>query len=298
MGSEPDTGIEGVANASSVGVRARSHWLRNVLLVVVAVIVIFLAVAVGSYVFRPQPGARSIGAAAGAFEATTTTVLTPRAFTLPPAGVYRATGSGFERIAVPPDTIHDSNIMPVSVSYLPGGCWRWHLDYSTAHWHEYDFCPHDGRLLLERQQNSLTWDFGLTSVANLARFTCDPPSPIVVESPRPGEVFAHRCAGTNTAVSGTSTAAGSVTIVGIRDVRVGGHSVQAIEMTRHQTISGGQSGTLDETWCFATATGMPLTESRAYHLTTSSSIGDIAYTEIGSWHLDSMVPAVSGGEVP
>ena len=81
MDSEPDTGIEGAASPSGDGVPSRSHRLRNVLLVVVGVVAIFLAVVVGSYVFRPQPGARSISAAAGAFEATTTTVPTPRAFT-------------------------------------------------------------------------------------------------------------------------------------------------------------------------------------------------------------------------
>jgi len=298
MVPELDTEIEVLTNPAGDAVPSRPHRLRNILLIVVGVIAVFLGVAVGSFLSRAQPGARSIRSAAQAFDATTTTVPTPRVFALPPAGVYRATGAGFEQIAVPPDTIHDSTVMPVSVSYLPGGCWRWHLDYSTAHWHEYDFCPHDGRLLLQNQQNSLTWDFGLTSVTNLARFACDPPSPIVVESPQPGEVFAHRCTGTNSAASGTSSAAGPVTIVGVRGVRVGTRTVQSIEMTRHQTISGGQSGTLDETWWFATSTGMPLQESRNYHLTTSSPIGDIAYTEIGSWHLDSMVPAVSGKQVP
>ena len=268
------------------------------LLAVAAIVAVAVAVVVGSYVFRSLPGARSLRSAARAFEATTTTVPTPRSFALPPAGVYRASGSGFEQIAVPPDTIHDSAVMPVSVTYLPDGCWRWHLDYNTAHWHEYDFCPKDGRLLLEAQRNSLTWNFGLTSVTNLARFTCNPPSPIVVESPRSGEVFAHRCTGTNTAVAGTSTAAGPVTIVGVRTIEVGTRAVQAIEMTRRQTITGGQSGTLDETWWFATSTGMPLAESRDYHLTTKSPIGKIAYAEIGSWHLDSLVPAVSGKGAP
>ena len=38
----------------------------------------------------------------------------------------------------------------------------------------------------------------------------------------------------------------------------------------------------------------PLAEVRDYHLTTSSPIGNIAYVETGSWHLDSMVPVVNG----
>lgn len=272
----------------------RHHRARTVLVVVVAVLVACVAAAVVSYLLRSKPGARSLSSAGRSFHATTTTLPTPKAFALPPAGVYRVSGSGFEHVAVPPDTINDSAVMPVTVSYLANGCWRWHIDYSTAHWHEYDFCPHDGKLLLIAQRNSLTVNLGLTSITNLARFTCSPPSPIVVEHPRLGEVFAHRCTGTNTAVSGPSTASGPVTIVGLITVDVGGNKVQAIVMTRKQKITGGQSGTLDEKWWFAASTGMPLAEQRNYHLSTSSPIGSIAYTEQGAWHLDSMEPTISG----
>ncbi len=268
------------------------HRVRTALVVVAGLLLIVVVMAAGSYLFRSQPGARSVGSAARALAATTTTVPDPQAFSLPPAGVYRASGSGFERIAVPSDTIHDSAVMPVSVSYLSGGCWRWRLDFNTAHWHEYDFCPEGGRLLLRSQMNSLTLDLGFVSISNLAQFTCDPPSPIVVESPRVGQVFPHRCTGTNSDVAGTSTVSGLVRIIGVRNLRVGSRVVQSIEMSRRQTIAGGQSGTLDETWWFATSTGMPLAEVRDYHLTTSSPIGSIAYVESGSWHLDSLAPAV------
>jgi len=271
-----------------------AHRVRTALIIATGLLVVILAIATGSYLFRPQPGARSVSSAVRAFAATTTTLPDPKAFALPPAGVYQASGSGFERIALPSDTIHDSVVMPVSVSYLPSGCWRWRLDFNTAHWHEYDFCPADGRLLLQSQRNSLTLDFGFASVSNLAQFTCDPPSPIVVESPRAGEEFPFRCTGSNSDVAGTSTVTGLVKVVGLRVLRVGARSVQSIEMSRRQTIAGGQSGTLSETWWFATTSGMPLAEVRDYHLTTSSPIGNIAYVETGSWHLASMVPVVNG----
>lgn len=271
-----------------------AHRLRTALIVGAGLLVVILALAAGSFVFRSQPGPRSISSAARAFAATTTTVPDPKAFALPPAGVYQASGSGFERIAVPSDTINDSAVMPVSVSYLPGGCWRWRLDFNTAHWHEYDFCPTDGRLLLQSQKNSLTLNFGFVSISNLAQFTCSPPSPIVVESPRAGEVFPFRCTGSNSGVAGTTTVSGLVRVIGLRSLQVGARTVQSIEMNRQQTIAGGQSGTLNETWWFATTSGMPLAEARDYHLTTSSPIGNIAYVETGSWHLDSMVPAVNG----
>jgi hypothetical protein len=290
----PETELRREGTEPTAAPRRRHHRVRTVVLVVVAVLLVLVAVAVVSYLLRSKPGARSLGSAGRAFHATTTTLPTPKSFTLPPAGVYRASGSGYEHVAVPPDTINDSAVMPVTVSYLANGCWRWHIDYNTAHWHEYDFCPRDGRLLLTAQRNSLTVSLGLTSISNLAQFTCNPPSPIVVENPRVGEVFPHRCTGTNTAVSGTSTASGPVTIVGVTSLNIGGQRVPAIAMTRNQKITGGQSGTLDEEWWFAASTGMPLAAHRDYHLSTSSPIGSIAYTEIGSWRLDSMKPTISG----
>jgi hypothetical protein len=291
---EPETGVRPQGAEPPAAPPKRHHRVRTVVIAVAAVLVALVTVAVVSYLLRSKPGAVSLKSAGRSFHATTTTMPTPKAFALPPAGVYRASGSGFEQIAVPPDTIHDSAVMPVTVSYLSHGCWRWHLDYSTAHWHEYDFCPHDGRLLLMAQRNSLTVNLGLTSVTNLAKFTCSPPSPIAVEQPRAGAVYAHSCTGTNTAAPGVSTASGPVTLVGVTSVDVGGKRVQAITMTRHQKITGGQSGTLDEMWWFATSTGMPLGERRTYHLSTSSPIGSIAYTEIGNWRLESMTPAISG----
>jgi len=291
---EPGTEVRPEAADPPGAPPKRHHRLRTALIVVAAAVVALVAVAVVSYLLRPAPGPVSLGSAGRSFHATTTTMPTPVDFALPPAGVYRVSGSGYEQVAVPPDTIHDSAVMPVTVSYLAHGCWRWHLDYNTAHWHAYDFCPRNGKLLLTAQRNSLTLNLGLTSVTNLATFTCNPPSPIAVEQPRAGAVYAHRCTGTNTAVAGVSTASGPVTLVGVTSVEIGGKPVEAIKMTRHQKITGGQSGTLDEVWWFATSTGMPLGARRNYHLSTSSPIGSIAYTEIGSWRLQSMTPAISG----
>ncbi|MGO8870100.1 MAG: hypothetical protein ACLQPH_01635 [Acidimicrobiales bacterium] len=263
------------------------------LLIVAAIVLIAVAVVLLSYVFRSRPGEESLGSAAHRFHASTTTLPTPKNFALPPAGVYQASGSGMEQINKPPNSENDSSVMPVSVSYLAGGCWRWHIDYNTAAWHEYDFCPRGSRLLLVDQGNYQAWDFGVTSVTNLARFTCNPPSPIVVESPTAGRTYPLRCVGTNTAVAGQSVSAGPVTIVGVGTVKIGGVPVPAIHITRRQTITGSQQGQLDESWWFDDATGMPLQESRNYRLATNSPIGQIIYTEVGSWQLDSITPKVS-----
>ncbi len=268
----------------------RHHRVRNLLVAVLAVVVVAFAVLAGSYLLRGHPGAKSLRAAAEQFQRTSTSKPTPEGFALPAAGVYRASGSGTERISTPPNSQSDSAVMPVTVSYAAHGCWLWRIDYNTAHWHEYSFCPDTDRLLLESQRNFVSWDFGLTSVTNVARFTCSPPSPIVVSSPRPGERFAFRCVGTNTAVSGRSISSGPVVIVALGTLEIGGSPVQAVHLTRTQTISGAQVGRLEESWWFAATTGLPLEASRSYRLVTDSPIGKVTYTETGSWRLDSLVP--------
>lgn len=268
----------------------RHHWVRTPLLIVGAIVLVAVVVVVGSYVLRSRPTPKSLGSSIHQFKSTTTTAPTPKSFALPAAGVYKTTGQGSERITKPPNSETDGPVMPVSVTYLSGGCWRWHIDYNTSAWHEYDFCPHGSQLLLVAQANYQAWNFGVTSVTNLAQYTCNPPSPIALESPKAGEKFVQHCTGTNTAVPGPSVAAGTVTVVGVETLDIGGTPIRAIEMSRNQKISGAQTGVLNETWWFAASTGLPLKAVRNYQLVTSSVIGNITYNESGSWQLDSLTP--------
>ena len=290
-GPRHDAGAPG-AGAPPAPTRRRRvvRWVLTGVGVLVLAVAATAAVVVVAYLLRTPPHEASMGAAARQFRATTTTRPTTRAFTLPAAGVYRASGTGVERISNPSDAQDDGPLMPVSVSYLAGGCWRWRIDYDTAHWQAYDFCPRGRRLLLVAQSDYLSWNFGVTSITNVGRYSCTPASPIVVAAPRPGQTFTLRCTGANSAVPGPSRAVGTVTIVTAAHLVVGDRSVPAIHMTRDQTITGEQHGTLDESWWFSEATGMPLASSRDYHLVTSSVIGSITYTETGTWHLDSLSP--------
>lgn len=243
------------------------------------------------YVFRAHPGPKSVSSAVKQFRATSSTGAQQAvAFTRPVAGVYQVSGEGREQITMPPNSQNDGAVMPVSVSYLAGGCWLWRIDYNVSHWHEYEFCPKGRELLLTAQRNSQAWDFGFAKVTNLGKYECSPPAPIVVESPTPGQAFTHHCTGTNSAVSGPSVAEGPATIVGPETLTIGGTRVAAIHQTRMQKISGAQKGELDENWWFAADTGMPLKADRNYKLDTDSPIGTITYTERGSWQLASLTP--------
>ena len=278
------------------GESPHSHPHRRRRLLVTAGVLVLAALVVfgGPYVLylrRSHPGAKSVSSAVQGFRSSTSTTGDGnRNLVGPRPGVYQAKGTGTERISFPPNSQRDGAVMPITVTTLPGNCWRWHLDYNTAHWHEYEFCPKGRDLLLEKQRNYQQWDFGITTVTNLAEYTCSPPAPIVVEGAKPGTTFQHHCTGTNTAVSGASVAQGPATIVGTEVVTIGGKRVPAIHQQRKQKISGAQQGELDENYWFAVDTGLPLKADRDYKLNTDSPIGTITYTEQGSWQLTSLTP--------
>jgi hypothetical protein len=266
----------------------RRHW-RLVALVVFLIGALVLSFGGLRYAFRSHPGPRSVESALDRFRSSTSTA--PRSgFGHPAPGVYAAEGQGGEHISFPPNSQSDGAVMPVTVRDLPDGCWRWRIDYNTAHWHEFDFCPRGTELLLVGDRNFQSWDFGAVHVTNVGTFTCDPPSPVVVDDPRPGDSFPNDCTGVNTAVSGTTRVAGPAVVVGTEKLTIGGRGVAAVHQRRRQTMSGGQHGNSDEDWWFAADTGLPLRMERHYVVHSASPVGTVTYTENGSWQLRSLVP--------
>ncbi len=258
----------------------------------VGIVLVGLLLFIGArYLLRSSPSAKSVDSALEEFRATSSTVGdAPVSFNRPAPGVYQVTGEGGEKISFPPNSQTDGAVMPVSVQYLAGGCWRWHLDFNTAHWQEFDFCPQGGDLLLGAQRNFQSWDFGTLRVENLGTYTCDPPAPIVVAGATSGQAFDHRCVGDNSAAPGESVTSGPSVFVGIESLDIGGATVTAIHQIREQRISGPQEGEIVEEWWFAAQTGLPLKSQRHYRLDTSSPLGTITYEENGSWQLSSMEP--------
>jgi hypothetical protein len=270
----------------------RHHRWRIAVAVVVGLVVLAAAIPTLRYLARSHPGAKSVSSAVQRYRASTSTTPgdAPLIFQGPRPGVYQATGSGTEKISFPPNSQTDGAVMPITVTALSRGCWRWHLDYNTAHWHEYDFCPQKGSLMLVAQRNFQAWDFGSIKVTNLGLYTCTPPAPIVVEAARPGQSFEHHCTGTNSAVAGPSTVQGPATLVGTVELTIGGQKVLALHQKRLEHLSGAQKGTTTEEWWFDARTGLPLRAERHYDLTSPSPIGTVTYNETGSWQLSSMQP--------
>ncbi len=244
-----------------------------------------------SYEFRSIPGARSVHSAISAFRGGRAT--TGRSLKYPPPvqGVYELNGQGSEHISFPPNSQHDGSVMPASVTYLPGGCWRWHLDYNVAHWEEYDFCPSATSLTQLANRNSQSWDFGTLSITNVATFSCPASAVVLPDSPDAGNGTAWTCEGTSTAVQGKTTAQVAMRVVGSTFVVVGKHQeVPAVDEVQTTTLSGAQRGTVVESWWFSAANGLPVRVDRQIRIATASPLGDITYTEGGSWRMTSLTP--------
>lgn len=263
-------------------------WVTTV--AIGSILLVALLVLGGAYLFRSHPKAKSVDSAVRQYRRSGGGVAPTPGFAVPAAGVYRAAGHGGESISMPPNSQDDGAVMPITVTLLPGGCWRWRIDYNTAHWHELDFCPKGKELLLVAQRNFQAWDLGATTITNTGSYTCDPPSPIVVERPVPNQRFTHSCVGDNTAAPGRSVSAGPSTIVGSQTLRVDGTQVATIHQRRRQRMTGPQQGTLTEDWWFDARTGLPIRSERHYSLSTTSPVGTIRYREHGAWQLTTLTP--------
>ena len=128
-------------------VRRRRHWPWVVGGVVVAIAVAAVVVGVTAdharQVTLREAEAHSGGGAGGA---ATNGRPTP--------GVYAYTGSGTERLSLPPLSQPEGPTIPGTVSLVGADCWVLRLDYSTHHWQTWRYCQHGADLW---EMGGTTW---------------------------------------------------------------------------------------------------------------------------------------------
>jgi hypothetical protein len=272
--------------------RSNRHHRR--LLLAFIVILLLIVSSVGyvtlSYVFRSHPGAKSLSSAISTYRRGQDTTRSDLRYEPPAQGIYALKGQGSERISFPPNSQNDGAVMPASVTYTAHGCWSWHLDYNTAHWDEYDFCPSGNQLLQTGYRNFQSWDFGTLTVKNLASFTCPSDAVVLAENPMAAQKLGWTCSGTNTSVSGRTTERVVTPVVGTATLLIGKAKVKAVHEVEMITLSGVQKGTVVENWWFSATNGLPLRVERHITILTASPLGTITYNEDGSWQMASLTP--------
>jgi hypothetical protein len=207
----------------------------------------------------------------------------------PVAGVYTYAAAGTERLSFLDTTQRWGDTMPATVAHT-GECWRLRIEYSSHHWQEWDLCPVDGRLEESGGRTFQSFDFVVFSESDTVEFTCDPRGVVVRTEAAAGETWEQTCSGSGT--RGTTTvSSGTNTYVGLETVRIGARNVEAYRYRSERVIGGDQQGAETfESW-YATTDGMLLRGTRALEVRSPSPIGDVTYTEVGSFVLTALEPA-------
>jgi len=208
----------------------------------------------------------------------------------PAPGVYRYTGSGTDRLTLPPMTQAEGPTMPGTVTLQGAHCWAFRIDYSTHHFETWDYCLHQGNLSLTGGHVWQLWSIGPVNITNLTSITCSPGTLAVPARASPGEHSTSRCRGTSTAVKGQMTSTGPYRFEGVVTVRVGGTPVRAMRFLELRTDSGAQRGTERSEFWFSQSNGLLLRAQRSIKVTTSTPFGTSTYTQVGSFTLASLTP--------
>ena len=270
----------------------RAPRARRRLVVVSAVLAAIVAVIVVGVVLWRRSGAHeaSTTAAERRFAASSSTVRANPTVLRPVAGVYLYRGSGTEHLSLPPKSQGQGPRMPATVTHRADGCWTFRIDYNSAHWQTWIYCPRVGGLVELGGQTFERWDFVFTKYDSTSSFTCDPPSVTIRATMRAGDQWQQACRGTSSGTKGTATTSGPYTFVGRTNVHVGGTSVAAYRFHQARALSGSQTGTQSNDLWFAVTDGLPLRNDRQVTVHTDTPIGASTYTEHGTFALTSLVP--------
>ena len=207
----------------------------------------------------------------------------------PAPGVYEYTGSGTEKLTLPPLSQAEGPTMPGTVTLRGADCWVFRIDYSTHHWQTWQYCLHSGDQWEAGGQTWQLWSVGPLNVTNLSTFTCAPGTMALPANATVGQQWHGRCTGTNSAVKGLTVSAGPYRFIGLDTVSVGGTQVAAAHFLRLRTDSGAQQGTeRSEVW-FSTRTGLPLRVQQDLKVKSSTPLGTSTYTQVGVFTLKSLV---------
>ena len=208
----------------------------------------------------------------------------------PEAGVYTYDATGTEQLSLLSTSQAWGNPVPGTVTTDDRGCWTIRFDFSTNHTQATTYCP-AGRVLQERTgSTSQTFDFVAASVTDVTDFVCDPPGQLIRLDATAGQTWPQSCVGRSPARGTQVTSAGTNTYLGREQLRIGGTTVRALHYRVDRDLSGDQKGTERTELWFHPDTGLTLRETRRVRVASPSPIGDVIYTEEGTFTLTSLVP--------
>lgn len=212
-------------------------------------------------------------------------------FLQPAVGVYSYHGTGTEKLSLLSTTQNWGPQLPSTVTRDDRGCWKFHLQYSTHHWQDWDYCPREKTLQEVGGRTFQSFDFVAVTVDDDNLFSCTPPGDAIRLDARPGDHWGYSCTGHSKTRDTKATTAGTTTFVRLTTVDVGRTAVPAYEYRIERTITGSQTGSERVRVWYSARDGLPLRIDRTVRVESPSPIGAVTYTEHGTCVLASLEPA-------
>jgi hypothetical protein len=227
----------------------------------------------------PQTTA-AVSTTAASSTAPTTTVAQPGS-ELPEPGVYTYATSGGESIDALGGRRHDYPDMS-TITVRDRGCgvsllWR----PLRERWDDTTLCPSSRGMELRRERNRHEF----FNIGDTRDFVCEPDSLFFPAPAEPGATWTARCS------TGEITVVRAGTIVGTRQVDVGGTPVTVLAFEVDDTITGASNGTTERSVSVIPATGLIVELELTTDVQNDSPIGDVHYEEDYRLRLTSLEPA-------
>jgi hypothetical protein len=269
------------------------RWIAAIGFVVAALLAIPIIVVVSMFVFRDNPGARSLEDALEAFRSGDSSAIDSigAVVTRPPAGVYLADATGKASISFPPSNQNYGATAPVTVTHRGDACWTTTVDFTTAFQQRWDYCIQDGVLTEHGNYTKTDWDLGAATISNRSEFLCSPPGALITPGERRNDVSTYTCSGTSDAIEGTTTSAVTFESLGTSTLNIGGADIATFHYRERDELTGPQRGTTVIDYWYAVSDMLLLRMERHIDLRTDSPVGDVTYREDGEWQLSSLTPS-------
>ena len=268
------------------------RWIAITGSIVAALLLIPIIVLISLFVFRDNPGAKSLDDALQAFRDGDTSAIESLGAVVvrPPTGVYRADASGKASISFPPTSQSYGASAPVTVTHQGENCWSTTVDFNTAFQQRWNYCIDNGVLTEHSNYTTTGWDLGATSITNISQFDCSPPGEIIKTGERRDEVSTYNCVGTSDSISGTTNSVVTFESLGTAALTIDAMTVPAFHYRESDVLSGPQRGTTTIDYWYSVENMLLLRMERQINLRTDSPVGEVTYKEDGEWQLSSLTP--------
>jgi hypothetical protein len=268
------------------------RWITVTGSIVAALVIIPIIVLLSMFVFRDNPGAKSLDDALQAFrDGDTSAVESIGAVVVrPPAGVYQSDASGKASISFPPTSQNYGSSAPVTVTHQGDNCWTTGVDFNAAFQQRWNYCIDNGALTEHSNYTSTSWDLGATSITNISEFNCSPPGEIIKTGERREEVSTYTCTGTSDSIAGITTSAVTFESLGVESLTIDSVATPAFHYRETDLLSGPQKGTTVIDYWYSLQDMLLVRMERRINLRTDSPVGEVTYKEDGEWQLASLIP--------